>query len=342
MTNTGWERKLPERRSMNALTLVFAAMCLFAIGYRVYGVFIANKVLELNSRRNTPSVTVADGVDYVETNKYVLFGHHFAAIAAAGPLLGPVLAAQFGYLPGALWIIVGAVLAGAVHDMVVLFASVRHNGQSLAKIAETEVGKTIGWVASIAIMFILVLTLAGLSIAVVNAMFSSPWGTFVVFATMPIAFLMGLYLHVWREGDVLGASIIGVVLLIGAVLVGPYVVANPTLSSIFTLSKTQISLIIPVYGFVASVLPVWMLLCPRDYLSTYLKLGTIAMLALGIVVRAAAAADGAGHPVHPRRRPDHPRQAVPVPVHHHRLRGHLRVPRHHRLRHHAQDDRQRA
>jgi len=268
---------------MNALTLVFAAMCLFAIGYRVYGVFIANKVLELNSRRNTPSVTVADGVDYVETNKYVLFGHHFAAIAAAGPLLGPVLAAQFGYLPGALWIIVGAVLAGAVHDMVVLFASVRHNGQSLAKIAETEVGKTIGWVASIAIMFILVLTLAGLSIAVVNAMFSSPWGTFVVFATMPIAFLMGLYLHVWREGDVLGASIIGVVLLIGAVLVGPYVVASPTLSSIFTLSKTQISLIIPVYGFVASVLPVWMLLCPRDYLSTYLKLGTIAILALGIV-----------------------------------------------------------
>src|SRR5512137_2178690 len=257
MTNTGWERKLPERRSMNALTLVFAAMCLFAIGYRVYGVFIANKVLELNSRRNTPSVTVADGVDYVETNKYVLFGHHFAAIAAAGPLLGPVLAAQFGYLPGALWIIVGAVLAGAVHDMVVLFASVRHNGQSLAKIAETEVGKTAGTVASFAFLFILILTLAGLSIAVVNAMFESAWGTFTVFSTLPIAFLMGIWMHKIRPDDVKGASIIGVGLLALAILVGPYVAASPTWSSLFTLSKHQISIFIPVYGFLASVLPVW-------------------------------------------------------------------------------------
>ncbi|MCU0591784.1 MAG: carbon starvation protein A [Desulfobacterales bacterium] len=267
---------------MNALTLVFISLCIFAIGYRFYGLFIAKNVLGLNPKNKTPADSLADGIDYVKTNKYVLFGHHFAAIAAAGPLLGPVLAAQFGYLPGALWIIVGAVLAGAVHDMVVLFASVRHNGHSLAKIAENEIGKGVGTVAAIAILFILLLTLAGLSIAVVNAMFSSPWGTFVVFATMPIAFLMGIYLHVWREGDVLGASIIGVVLLFAAVVAGPYVVANPTLSSIFTLSKKQISLIIPVYGFVASVLPVWMLLCPRDYLSTYLKLGTIAMLAGGI------------------------------------------------------------
>ena len=268
---------------MNALTLVFVSLCVFAIAYRYYGLFIATKVLGLNTKNKTPAVTVADGIDYVKTNKYVLFGHHFAAIAAAGPLLGPVLAAQFGYLPGALWIIVGCVLGGAVHDMVVLFASVRHNGQSLAEIAETEVGKGIGMVAAIAILFILLLTLAGLSIAVVNAMFSSPWGTFVVFATMPIAFLMGIYLHVWREGDVLGASIIGVVLLFAAVVAGPYVVANPTLSAIFTLTKNQISVIIPIYGFVASVLPVWMLLCPRDYLSTYLKLGTIAMLAGGII-----------------------------------------------------------
>jgi carbon starvation protein len=268
---------------MNALTLVFVSLCVFAIAYRYYGLFIATKVLGLNTKNKTPAVTVADGIDYVKTNKYVLFGHHFAAIAAAGPLLGPVLAAQFGYLPGALWIIVGCVLGGAVHDMVVLFASVRHNGQSLAEIAETEVGKGVGMVAAIAILFILLLTLAGLSIAVVNAMFSSPWGTFVVFATMPIAFLMGIYLHVWREGDVLGASIIGVVLLFAAVVAGPYVVANPTLSAIFTLTKNQISVIIPIYGFVASVLPVWMLLCPRDYLSTYLKLGTIAMLAGGII-----------------------------------------------------------
>jgi len=225
---------------------------------------------------------MADGIDYVKTNKYVLFGHHFAAIAAAGPLLGPVLAAQFGYLPGALWIIIGAVLAGAVHDMVVLFASVRHKGHSLATIAENEIGKFTGHVASVAIMFILILTLAGLSIAVVNAMFSSAWGTFIVFSTIPIAILMGLYLHVWREGDVRGASIIGVVLLAAAVLGGPYIVASPTLSSIFNLSKKQISLIIPIYGFAASVLPVWLLLCPRDYLSTYLKIGTIATLAAGI------------------------------------------------------------
>jgi carbon starvation protein len=267
---------------MNALTLVFISLCVFAIGYRFYGLFMANKVLELNAERVTPSVKMADGHDYVKTNKYVLFGHHFAAIAAAGPLLGPVLAAQFGYLPGALWIIIGCVLAGAVHDMVVLFASVRHKGHSLAKIAESEIGKTTGLVAAWAILAILVLTLAGLSIAVVNAMAESVWGTFTVFATIPIALIMGLYLHVWRPGDVKGASVIGVVLLFFAVLAGPYVVASPTLSAIFMLSKKQLSLFIPIYGFVASALPVWLLLCPRDYLSTYLKIGTIAMLALGI------------------------------------------------------------
>ena len=267
---------------MNALTLVFVALCVFTIGYRFYGMFIARRVLELKVERLTPAVKLADGHDYVKTNKYVLFGHHFAAIAAAGPLLGPVLAAQFGYLPGALWIIIGCVLAGAVHDMVILFASVRHKGQSLAKIAAKEIGTTIGGVASVAVLFILILTLAGLSIAVVNAMFSSPWATFTVFSTMPIALLMGIYLHVWRHDDVLGASIIGVVLLFIAVIAGPYVVANPTLASWFTLSKNQIAIIIPIYGFVASVLPVWLLLCPRDYLSTYLKVGTIAMLAIGI------------------------------------------------------------
>jgi carbon starvation protein len=269
---------------MNSLTLVFAALCIFAIGYRFYGLFIANKVLNLREDRLTPAVTMADGHDYHKTNKYVLFGHHFAAIAAAGPLLGPVLAAQFGYLPGALWILIGAVLAGGVHDMVVLFASVRHKGQSLSKIAESEIGKVAGGVASVAFLFILILTLAGLSIAVVNAMFESAWGTFTVFATMPIAFLMGFWMYLIRPGDVKGASIIGVVLLFLAILVGPYVAANPTLAAIFTLTKQQISIIIPVYGFFASVLPVWMLLCPRDYLSTYLKIGTIVMLALGILV----------------------------------------------------------
>ncbi len=268
---------------MNALTLVFASLCIFAIAYRFYGLFLASKVLGLKTDRHTPAVKMADGVDYVATNKFVLFGHHFAAIAAAGPLLGPVLAAQFGYLPGTLWIIVGCVLAGAVHDMVVLFASVRHKGHSLAKIAETEIGKAVGAVASFAVLFILILTLAGLAIAVVNAMHDSAWGTFTVFATIPIALVMGLYLHVWRDGDVKGASLIGVVLLFLAVLAGPHVVANPTLKSVFTLSKHQISIFIPIYGFVASALPVWLLLCPRDYLSTYLKIGTITMLAGGII-----------------------------------------------------------
>ncbi len=269
---------------MNALTLVFVALCVFAIAYRYYGLFIADKVLELKSDRPTPAVAMADGHDYHKTNKYVLFGHHFAAIAAAGPLLGPVLAAQFGFLPGALWIIIGTVVAGAVHDMIVLFASVRHKGQSLSKIAESEIGKATGTVASFAFLFILILTLAGLSIAVVNAMFESVWGTFTVFATMPIAFLMGIWMYKIRPGDVKGASVIGVSLLAMAVLAGPHVAADPVMASVFSLSKKQISVIIPVYGFLASALPVWMLLCPRDYLSTYLKIGTIIMLAGGIFV----------------------------------------------------------
>lgn len=268
---------------MSSLTLIFATACIFAIAYRFYGLFLAQKVMNLREDRETPAVTFSDGHDYVKTNKYVLFGHHFAAIAAAGPLLGPVLAAQFGYMPGALWILAGCVLAGGVHDMVVLFASVRHKGKSLSVIAETEIGKSAGKVASIAILFILILTLAGLSIAVVNAMFNSPWGTFTVFATIPIAMIMGIYMQKVRPGDIKGMSIIGLVLLIASLYAGPYVAANPTLASMLTFSKKELAVIIPTYGFFASVLPVWFLLVPRDYLSTYLKIGTIAALALGIV-----------------------------------------------------------
>ena len=267
---------------MNAFTLVFVAMCIFAIAYRFYGLFIANRVLNLNDNRLTPAVKMADGVDYVNTNKFVLFGHHFAAIAAAGPLLGPVLAAQFGFLPGALWIIVGCVVAGGVHDMVILFCSVRHKGRSIGRIAELEIGAATGHVASWAVLFILLLTLAGLSLAVVNAMHDSAWGTFTVFATMPIARLLGVYLHVWRPNDVFGASVIGVVLLFLAIAAGPYVASHPAFSSWFNLSRNQIALILPTYGFVASVLPVWVLLCPRDYLSTFLKIGTIAALVFGV------------------------------------------------------------
>ncbi|HTY99107.1 MAG TPA: carbon starvation CstA family protein, partial [Rhodocyclaceae bacterium] len=234
---------------MNALTLIFAALCVFAIAYRFYGIFIGSKVMNLRDDRVTPAVAMADGHDYVKTNKFVLFGHHFAAIAAAGPLLGPVLAAQFGFLPGALWILIGAVLAGGVHDAIVLFASVRHKGKSISMIAETEVSRLGGKVASVAVLFILILTLAGLSIAVVNAMFNSPWGTFTVLSTIPIAMIMGIYMQKLRPGDIKGGSIIGVVRLALAILAGPYVAADPDLAAMFTFSKKQIAVIIPVYGF---------------------------------------------------------------------------------------------
>ena len=268
---------------MNSLTLIFTTACVFAIAYRFYGLFLANKVMDLREGRETPAVTQADGHDYVKTDKYVLFGHHFAAIAAAGPLLGPVLAAQFGFMPGALWILIGCVLAGGVHDMVVLFASIRHQGKSLSVIAETEIGNVAGKVASVSVLFILILTLAGLSIAVVNAMFNSPWGTFTVFSTIPIAMIMGVYMQKIRPGDIRGGSIIGVLLLVVSIIVGPHVAADPVLAQLFTFSKKQLAVIIPAYGFAASALPVWFLLVPRDYLSTYLKIGTIAALALGIV-----------------------------------------------------------
>jgi carbon starvation protein len=269
---------------MNALTLVFVALCVFALAYRYYGMFIAHKVLGIDPNRPTPAHTLEDGLDYHPTNKYVLFGHHFAAIAAAGPLLGPVLAAQFGYLPGALWIIVGAVVAGAVHDMVILFASIRHEGKSLSLIAQSEIGKTAGVVASFAVLFILTLSLAGLSIAVVTAMKESPWSAYTVICTLPIAIIMGLWMQIIRPGDVAGGSIIGVVLLALVIISGPYVADHPALAKWFYLTHSQCALFIPIYGFFASALPVWLLLVPRDYLSTYLKLGTISALALGIVI----------------------------------------------------------
>ena len=263
---------------VNALTIVFAALCVFAIAYRFYGLFLAQKVLSLDAARQTPAVRQADGKDYVATDRYVLFGHHFAAIAAAGPLLGPVLAAQFGYMPGLLWILIGCVLAGGVHDMVVLFCSERH----LAYIASTEVDKRTGFVASWAVLAILILTLAGLSIAVVNAMHDSLWSTYTVAATIPIAILMGLYMQIWRKGDVRGATLIGVVLLVLCLLSGPWVAAHPEYFGWLDIDRKTMSVLIPIYGFFASVLPVWLLLLPRDYLSTFLKIGTIGALAIGI------------------------------------------------------------
>jgi carbon starvation protein len=267
---------------MNALTLVFAALLVFAIGYRFYGLMLADKALQLSNERITPALRFADGRDYVATNKNVLFGHHFAAIAAAGPLVGPVLAAQFGFLPGALWILIGCVLGGAVHDMVILFASVRHKGQSLATIAGKEIDPFTGGVAGFAVLFILILTLAGLSLACVGAMFNAPWSLFTVAITIPIAIIMGLIMRS-GEGRVGIASLIGLVLLVIGIISGHSLMQPEVWGEYFTLSRSNISLLIPIYGFFASVLPVWLLLVPRDYLSTYLKIGTILMLALGIV-----------------------------------------------------------
>jgi carbon starvation protein len=267
---------------MNALTLVFVALCLFAIAYRFYGLFMADKVLRLKDERATPAVKYADGRDYVSTNKNVLFGHHFAAIAAAGPLIGPVLAAQFGFLPGALWILIGCVLAGATHDMVILFASVRHKGHSLGNIVSREIGPATGVVTGLAVFFILLLGLVGLALACINALHHAPWSLFTVFITIPIAVLMGFIMKS-GTGRVGLASVVGLVLLLAGIIGGHFLMRPELLGEIFNIERNTLVFALPLYGFIASVLPVWMLLAPRDYLSTYLKIGTVLMLAVGII-----------------------------------------------------------
>lgn len=270
---------------MNTFPVILAALCVYAIGYRYYSAFIAAKALALDDRRTTPAHTFEDGHNYVPSPKLVLFGHHFAAIAGAGPLVGPTLAAQFGFAPGFLWILIGAVLAGCVHDFMVLVASIRHGGRSLAEVARTEIGQFAGFVAMLAVLFILLVTLAGLGIVVVNALSNSPWGVFTIAMTIPIAIFMGLYMFKSTPGQIKVAvpSAVGVVLLIAAVVGGRWVALTPFASSL-TFSPHQITILMAVYGFVASVLPVWFLLEPRDYLSTYVKLGTIAILILGVFI----------------------------------------------------------
>jgi carbon starvation protein len=268
---------------MNALPIILGALGIYAIAYRYYSAFIAAKVLALDDARTTPAHTSYDGQNYVPTNKWVLFGHHFAAITGAGPLIGPVLAAQFGFLPGLLWLVIGVCLGGAVHDFIVLASSIRRGGKSLAEMARTEISPTTGIVAAVAILFIIVMALAGLGLAVVNALHDSSWGTFTIGMTIPIALFMGLYMYRFRKGKIAEASAIGVILLIIAVVLGRFIPDSP-LAGIFAMSKTNITFAIAVYGFIASILPVWMLLCPRDYLSSYMKIGTIAFLVLGIII----------------------------------------------------------
>ncbi|MCX5725923.1 MAG: carbon starvation protein A, partial [Candidatus Saganbacteria bacterium] len=266
---------------MNAVIPLIIALCVFVLAYRYYSAFLSAKVLALDPNKETPAVRMNDGHDYHPTNKWVLFGHHFAAIAGAGPLIGPVLAAQFGFLPGAIWIIIGAVAAGAVHDYVILFASVRHNGLSLHKIARDYIGFTTGIATAIAVLFIIITALAGLSIVVVNALSGSAWGTFAIAVSIPAAIFVGLYMYVLRKGRIIEASVIGTAMLLAGVFFG-YFVQHSGMAFAFTFTKQQLAILLPVYGFAASVLPVWLLLAPRDYLSSYLKIGTVALLAIGI------------------------------------------------------------
>ena len=268
---------------MNAMPLLIAAIAFFALAYRFYFSFIAAKVAVVNDINVLPSSRLYDGQNYYPMNKWVLFGHHFAAIAGAGPLVGPVLAVQFGYFPGFLWMVIGAVMAGAVHDFVILVASIRHDAKSLAEIAKVEISRLSGTTASIAILIILVVAMAGLGLVVVNSLSESAWGTFTIAATIPIALLMGVWMFQLRKGKIAEATIGGVVLLSLAVIYGRYIPDSP-IASWFMFNHSSLTILLAIYGFCASVLPVWLLLSPRDYLSSIMKLAVIGLLALGIII----------------------------------------------------------
>ncbi len=274
---------LRRGESINAIWLVIAAVCVYALGYRFYSKFVAAKVLALNAMRATPAERLEDGRDFVPTNKWVVFGHHFAAIAGPGPLVGPVLAAQFGYLPGTLWLLAGAVFGGCVQDFVILLFSVRRDGKSLGQMAREEIGRVGGLVAFVAVISIVVILLGVAALIVVNALKSSPWGFFTIAMTMPIALLMGIYLRYLRPGKVLETSLLGFVLVMLAIWGGQWVSHSPSWAPVFTFGAPALAVMIIIYGFAASALPVWLLLAPRDYLSTFVKLGVVGVLALGIL-----------------------------------------------------------
>ena len=275
---------LNRGESIGAIWIVIAAVCVYLIAFRFYSLFIANRVLKLDERRMTPAYKHNDGLDHVPTNKYVLFGHHFAAIAGAGPLVGPILAAQMGYLPGMLWLLAGVVFAGAVQDFIVLFISTRRNGRSLGDLIKSELGQLPGMIAMFGTFFIMLILLAVLSLIVVKALAESPWGTFTVAATIPIALFMGIYARYFRPCAIGEVSIIGFVLLMLSIVAGQYVQEDPEWGAMFTLSGEQLTWLLIGYGFIAAVLPVWLLLAPRDFLSTFLKIGTIVGLAIGVIV----------------------------------------------------------
>ncbi|MBN6775024.1 carbon starvation protein A [Pseudomonas granadensis] len=275
---------LRRGEAINALWIVVAAVAIYLVAYRYYSLFIANNVMQLDARRATPAVLNNDGLDYVPTNKHILFGHHFAAIAGAGPLVGPVLAAQMGYLPGTLWLIAGVVLAGAVQDFMVLFMSTRRNGRSLGDMVREEMGRIPGTIALFGCFLIMIIILAVLALIVVKALAESPWGIFTVMATIPIAMFMGIYMRYIRPGRIGEISVVGVLLLLGSIWLGGQIAADPVWAKAFTFTGVQITWMLVGYGFVAASLPVWLILAPRDYLSTFLKIGTIVALAIGILV----------------------------------------------------------
>src|SRR5687768_9600564 len=279
----GW-LALSRGETVSAAWLLVAALCTYAVAYRFYSRIIAAKVFALNAARRTPAQRLDDGRDYVPTNRWIVFGHHFAAIAGPGPLVGPTLAAQFGYLPGAIWIIVGVALGGAVQDFVILASSVRRDGKSLGQMAKDEIGPVAGWTALVAVLGIMIVLISVLALVVVNALRASPWGTVTIALTIPIAMLMGIYLRWLRPNRVLEASAIGLVLLAGALFAGRAVAESATLAPLFTLGGTTLALAIMLYGFAASVLPVWLLLAPRDYLSAFVKIGVVVAMAVGIGV----------------------------------------------------------
>ncbi|MCB7153980.1 carbon starvation protein CstA [Bacillus stercoris] len=266
---------------MNAVTIVIASMCILAIAYRLYGTFMMVKVLKVNDDKPTPAHTLEDGKDYVPTNKWVSFGHHFAAIAAAGPLVGPILAAQFGYLPGLLWLLIGAVIGGAVHDIVVLFASMRKNGKSLSEVAKDELGPVAGFCTGLSMLFIITITMAGLSMVVLHALERNPWGTFAVGITIPIAMGVGLFYK--KTGNLKLASTVGFLFLMTGVFIGPWV-QTTALGDFLTLDTKTLAIALPVYAFFAAALPVWLLLAPRDYLSSFMKIGVFIVLIVGVFV----------------------------------------------------------
>ncbi|WP_336183331.1 carbon starvation protein CstA [Bacillus sp. 205(2023)] len=266
---------------MNAVTIVIASMCILAIAYRLYGTFMMVKVLKVNDDKPTPAHALEDGKDYVPTNKWVSFGHHFAAIAAAGPLVGPILAAQFGYLPGLLWLLIGAVIGGAVHDIVVLFASMRQNGKSLSEVAKDELGPVAGFCTGLSMLFIITITMAGLSMVVLHALERNPWGTFAVGITIPIAMGVGLFYK--KTGNLKLASSIGFLFLMAGVFIGPWV-QTTAFGDLLTLDTKTLAIALPIYAFFAAALPVWLLLAPRDYLSSFMKIGVFVALIAGVFV----------------------------------------------------------